>query len=57
MRRAHMRVSARSSAVAPIRDGPGEVSSRYSQMAVILVVAVPSSSSSAGVVSVGFLDR
>jgi hypothetical protein len=48
MRRVHMRVSARSSGVAPISEGPPPFSSRYSQIAVISVSMVPSSSSSAG---------
>ena len=52
-----MRVSARSCGVLPISDGPGVTSSRYSQIAVISAMTVPSSSSSAGHWPVGFFAR
>ena len=48
MRRTHMRVSARSSGVEPIRAGPEPISSRYSQIAVISEMVLPLSSSSDG---------
>ena len=56
MRRVHMRVSARSHGVLPIRVLPaGPTSSRYSQMAVISARTWPSSSSRAGIWPDGFL--
>ena len=49
MRRVHMRVAARSAGVSPISEGVSFlISSRYSQIAVISAITVPSSSSSAG---------
>ena len=49
-----MRVSARSCAVLPISEAPGEISSRYSQMAVISARTEPSSSSRQGIWPAGF---
>ena len=50
MRRVHMRVAARSAGVSPISEGVSFlISSRYSQIAVISAITVPSSSSSAGI--------
>mmetsp|Transcript_37390 Transcript_37390/g.116452 ORF Transcript_37390/g.116452 Transcript_37390/m.116452 type:complete len:210 (-) Transcript_37390:114-743(-) len=54
MRRCHIRVLARSTAVLPIIAGSGLTSSRYSTMAIVSEITVPSASSMNGSCPAGF---
>jgi hypothetical protein len=57
IRRFHISIMARSSGVVPKRDGCGLSSSTYRQMATDSAMNVPSSSSSKGILPIGFLPR